>query len=127
MSQEELKARTTQVMKEKGANYHFQAKFYEATSQEVVGSSDPKFCTLQPKAKHKPGEQAWADAYAFISDYLRRFGMTLTLQTAEVEFRGASLPNSGTFDGRDPDDYFAALRQVGPVPLQAEVRAFTTT
>jgi hypothetical protein len=127
MSQEELKARTTQVMKEKGANYHFQAQFYEATSRKVVGSTNAKFCTLQPSAKQKPGEQAWADAYEFVYHYLESFQMELTLQTLGVEFRDAPEPQRvGTFDGQDRDAYFAGLRPVNRAPLEAEVKAFAT-
>jgi hypothetical protein len=127
MSQEELKARTTQVMKEKGANYHFQAQFYEATSQQVVGSRDPKFCSLQSNPKQKPDEQAWAEAYEFIYDYLESLKMGLTLRTLGVEFRDSPKPRrAGTFDGQERDEYFERLCQVKRAPLQAEVRAFAT-
>jgi hypothetical protein len=127
MSQEELKARTTLVMKEKGANYHFQAQFYEATSREVVGSSAPKFCSLQPTIKPRTGERAWAQAYEFIYDYLETLEMRLALQTLGVELRKApNRPSSGAFGRQDRDEYFATLLRIKHPPLQAEVKAFAT-
>lgn len=109
ISQEELKARTTEVMKEKGANYHFQAEFYEATSQEVVGSRNPKFCTLQPKMVHHD-EDHWAEAYEFVYHFLREHKMDLTLETMEKEFDRKTKPELiGTFDKEDRNRFFAEL------------------
>lgn len=86
ISQEELKSQTTNVMKEKGANNHFQAQFYRETSQEVVGSKDPKFATLQPILKIKDDNEAWQQSYEFVFDFLKKNEMTLTLETMNVEF-----------------------------------------
>jgi hypothetical protein len=125
MSQEELKNRTTQVMKVRGANYHFQAQFYEATSHDVVGSRDPKFCTLQPKVKKKAGDPAWTQAYEFVYNFLQKAEMDLTLRTLSVEFgRGGEPRRAGTFDRQDRDAYFAELRQLRRLALEDEVRDF---
>ena len=112
ISQEDLKAQTTEVMKEKGANYHFQAQFYEATSHEVVGSKNPKFCTLQPKlVEHS--EQYWAEAYEFVYDFLKKNGMDLTLSTLKVEFGKGKEPKlGGTFKDYDRNEYFSDLMAV---------------
>lgn len=128
MSQEELKARTTHVMKEKGANYHFQAQFYEATSHEVVGSDDPKFCTLQPKVKRKSTEVTWKQAYDFIYDFLEKHKMDLTLATLSVEFGSAGEPDrTDAFRNQDRDQYFAQLRETQRESLEEQVTDFCQT
>ena len=112
ISQEDLKAQTTEVMKEKGANYHFQAQFYEATSHEVVGSKEPKFCTLQPKIVPHD-EEPWAQAYEFVYDFLAKNGMDLTLSTLKVEFgKGKEPKNGGMFDDYPRDEFFSGLMEV---------------
>ncbi|OHS93603.1 hypothetical protein TRFO_40107 [Tritrichomonas foetus] len=106
ISQEDLKAQTTEVMKEKGANYHFQAQFYEATSHEVVGSKNPKFCTLQPSPKIKDEEDPWAQSYDFVMTYLKKNGMDLTLSAMNVEFGKKKPTNTDIFDQEDLLDQF---------------------
>lgn len=98
-------------MKEKGANYHFQAEFYEATCHEVVGSRNPIFCTLQPKLGQHT-EDRWAEAYEFVYNYLREHQMDLTLSAMEKEFDRKTKPELvGTFDegGTDRNKFFAEL------------------
>lgn len=113
ISQEDLKAQTTEVLKEKGANNHYQAQFYEATSHEVVGSDNPKFATLQPHPKVHEDDDAWNTAYEFVYQFLRENQMDFTLSTLEVEFGGKeNEPKSaGTFDSISTSEYFEDLKQ----------------
>jgi hypothetical protein len=57
MSQEELKAHTTEAMRDNGANFHFQAVFYEAMSHEVVGSPNP---ILSTRVRLPVRDDAWS-------------------------------------------------------------------
>jgi hypothetical protein len=112
ISQEDLKAQTTEVMKDKGANYHFQAQFYEATSHEVVGSPDIQFSTLQPKVEDHP-QESWTKAYEFVYSFLKRHDMSLTLSTLKVEFQGSGEPKlSGVFDRTDHERFIGDLSRV---------------
>lgn len=110
-SQEELKAKTAEILKEKGANNHFQAQFYEATSRAVVGSKDFKFSTLQPIIKINSDKEEWQMAYDFIYDFLKKNKMDLTLSTMDVEFNlKKEKPNiTNLFDGISRDQYFEDL------------------
>ena len=111
ISQEDLKAQTTEVMKEKGANYHFQAQFYEATSHEVVGSKNPKFTTLQPQPKIRDKDDAWAQSYDFVFDFLKKNGMQLTLSSMNVEFGRKKPIQTDIFEQEDRNEFFDDLIQ----------------
>jgi hypothetical protein len=112
MSEEDLKAQTSEVMKEKGANNHCQAQFYEVTSREVIGSLDPQFSTLQPKIRDHP-EEAWGKAYEFIYSFLKKHQMALTLSTMKVEFQGTGEPSlAGIFDRTDHGRFIGDLSEV---------------
>jgi hypothetical protein len=114
-------------MKERGANYHFQAQFYEATSHEVVGSDNPKFCTLQPSAKQKADDPAWTRAYEFVYNFLESANMDLTLSSLRVEFGRAGEPRrKGTFDSQDREAFLAALRRIRRPAFGDEVAEFVT-
>ena len=111
ISQEDLKAKTTEVMKEKGANYHYQAEFYKATSEEVVGSPDPKVCTLQPRIREHD-EEAWMNAYELVYEFLKEHNMQITLDTMKVEFGDAGEPKlQGTYEAA-MDDEFIELKEI---------------
>lgn len=113
ISQEDLKAKTSAVLKEKGANNHFQAQFYEATSQVVIGSDNFHFSTLQPKLKIKSDIEAWQMAYDFIFDFLQKNKMDLTLSTMNTEFKveGKKPILTNTFDSIDRSNYFEDLKE----------------
>ena len=116
VSQEDLKAKTTAVMKEKGANYHFQAQYYEAASKEVVGSTNPKFTTLQPTIKLNNDKTPWAYSYDFVFDFLKKNNMELTLSTINVELgkKNSRLltGKSNLFNEEDRDQYFSELNHI---------------
>lgn len=111
ISQEDLKAQTTAIMKEKGANYHFQAQYYEATSHEVVGSNNPKFSTLQPSIKINKNNSAWAYSYDFVFDFLQKNNMELTLSTINVELGKQKPVKTNIFEEKDRNQYFKDLKQ----------------
>lgn len=112
ISQEDLKAKTTAVFKEVGANNHFQAQFYEATSREVIGSNNFRFSTLQPKLKIGGEKEAWQMAYDFIFDFLQKNKMDLTLSTMNTEFlhEGKKPVLTNLFDDIDRNNFFEDLK-----------------
>jgi hypothetical protein len=111
LSQEELKSRTAEVLKEKGGNFHFQAQFYRDTAQGVVGSKSPVFSRLQPKVKNRT-EESWINAYEFIYDFLRDHRMRLTLETMKIEFQEKREPIlAGTFTEFPRDQYVEELKE----------------
>ncbi|KAK8893177.1 hypothetical protein M9Y10_021592 [Tritrichomonas musculus] len=112
ISQEDLKAQTTAVMKEKGANYHFQAQYYEATSHEVVGSKNPKFSTLQPSIKIHNDDDAWVYSFDFVFDFLQKNEMNLTLSTLNVELGKKKPARTDHFSQNDRNQYFKDLKQI---------------
>jgi hypothetical protein len=126
MSQDELKVRTTEVMRNNGANFHFQAMFYEATSHEVVGSRNPKFSTLQPKLRLHGRDTAWSHAFEFALEFLRTNGMELTRSAVTVECGRAGLPRpEGQFNRVDREAFFKQLIAIDRTSLQEQVDEFT--
>jgi hypothetical protein len=112
ISPEDLKAQTSEVMREKGANNHFQADYYERTCREVIGSTDPQFSTLQPKVRSH-SEEAWAKGYEFVYSFLKKHQMDLTLSTLKVEFQKVGEPSiAGIFDRADHGRVIADLSGV---------------
>lgn len=111
ISQDDLKAQVTSTLNAKGANNHFQAQFYEATSHEVIGSQEFKYSTMQPNIKINNDKEAWQTAYDFIFDFLQKNKMNLTLSTMDVEFsikkEKPELVN--LFDDIDRNQYFDDL------------------
>jgi hypothetical protein len=125
VSHEELKARTTEVMRKNGANFHFQAALYEAASHEVVGSRDPAFCTLQPKMKLPVMDEAWAAAYEFAFEFLRAHAMELTPSAVTAECGRAGPPASkGRFKRIGRDAFFSELIAIQRTAFQDQVDRF---
>ena len=110
-NQEDVKAQIAVVLKEKGANNHFQAQFYVETCREVVGSTEFKFSTLQPKIKIKDDKEDWQTAYDFIFDFLQKNKMDLTIQAMNIEFelKKEKPVLVNLFDGISRDQYFDDL------------------
>jgi hypothetical protein len=125
ISQEDLKAQITEILKENGTNYHAQAQLYEAASHQVVGSKAPVFCTLQPQV-HQHREKAWIIAYEFVYAYLAKYGMDLTKSAMKVEFGASGEPKlTRRFQRTDLDRFYAQLTpnsgQAKTLPFQMRV------
>jgi hypothetical protein len=113
-------------MKDMGANFHFQAQLYEAACHGVPGSTDIRFTTLQPKV-NAHNEPAWIQAHEFVSAFLSKHGMTLTLSAMAVEFQAMEKPEfQGTFQTTDHGQFIANLVQGmrRPKPFGHRVQGF---
>jgi hypothetical protein len=125
ISQEDLKSETMKHLTSKGANFHFQASFYTYTSEEVVGSKDPKFATLQPTIKSNIENEAWAQAWEFIYDFLQSKRMVITLKSMKVEFgKRGEPPLGGLFEQEDRDQFFSDLLALEKEPFIRAVERY---
>jgi hypothetical protein len=127
ISQEDLKTETMNYLASKGANGHFQAAFYAHTSGEVVGSSNPKFVTLQPTVRGTVEDEAWVQAFEFLYNFLETKGMALTPKAVRVEFgREREPPLGGLFDRVDRDQFFGNLLARAKEPFTQQVESYMT-
>jgi hypothetical protein len=125
ISQEELKIETMKYLASKGANFHFQSRFYAESTGAVLSSGNPKLVTLIPRLKDRSDNEAWAEAYEFAYHFLESHRMQQTLHALRVEFGGAGEPiRVGTFDQADRNAFFQDLLLVGRESFAEQLASF---
>jgi hypothetical protein len=109
----------------KGANFHFQARFYAESSGVIIASGNPKLVTLRPMVKDHSESAGWAQAYEFVYHFLEAHRMQETLNSLRVELGGAGEPaRVGAFERAGRGAFFADLLRVAREGFGEQLESF---
>ena len=109
LHQDEIAAETRRVFEEAGGDYHYQSRTISKVAQEVVGSKNHKFCTLQPRVSPIDND-FWKDGFSLVIAFLKHYNMRNTIDTIMTELGSDELPEQKhVYDPELVDNYFKQL------------------
>lgn len=88
---EELLAETYEVLREKGADHHSQAKLMLYLAKEIYRSKNPMFVPLRAKPKNRQ-TKAWIQAYTIVFAFLNDNKMDFAKEVLLLELGKMKLP-----------------------------------
>lgn len=91
--QEKLGQEINKAIIKCGGQNNCQAKYFQEMCNYIVGNNNSIYETLQPDIKIKKSK-AWNQAIVFVSTYLKRYNMELSLQTMKTEFSNCPKPTN---------------------------------
>ncbi|KAH0793457.1 hypothetical protein GPJ56_002504 [Histomonas meleagridis] len=113
---------TPKMLESYGVSNQMKAQFIQHIANEVVGSDNPYFFSMQPKIKTRNTNKAWMKAYALVMNYLKENNLILTSQTIDCEFKQTKTqnPKGSLRDFNSSSDQFSDLLEYVPTDTEAE-------
>lgn len=82
-----LQKELPQTLNENGVNNKSKAQYVKMISDEVLGSTNPNFFSMQPKIKDHSNNEAWNAAYFMVRNLLKDNELSYTLETLNKEMK----------------------------------------
>lgn len=91
--QEKFEQEINEAIIECGGQNNFQAKYFQEMCSCIVGNKQSIYETLQPYIKIKKSK-SWNQAMIFVSSYLKRYNMEISLKTMKIEYINSPKPTN---------------------------------
>ena len=112
LHQDEIASQVSEAFEKAGGPYHFQSETIALAAEKVVGSSEHKFCTLQPRVSPIEND-IWKDGFSLVLAFLKHYKMNNTINAIKTELGSAPFPEQKhVYDPEQTDEYFNQLIQL---------------